>query len=135
MQFEHLRKLSHDGPLTLTINGLCMGDNLPDGSQATIIRKTFYWPGDIVVLSRSSHQLFSHRFLGYLPGRTGWKAITMADSETLPDAPAPVGRMLGKVVRVNGESTRFPAWYRLTALMSFFRVIPGIIYTSLFKQG
>ena len=97
----------------------------------TIVRKLVYWPGDIIILGRKDDQLYSHRFLGYLLGRRGLKAITIADSEKIPDAPATTKRILGKAVRIDGQTLVCNPQRRIQAIITFFRVLPGIIRTSL----
>jgi hypothetical protein len=134
MLFEHIKKISHFGPLTICINGDCMGESLPHGSEVTVIRKSVYWPGDIIVLGRSDNQLFSHRFLGYLPGLGGLNAVTIADSETQPDPLSPASRILGKVVRINGEDSGHLPCLRIRSMIWFFRVLPDMIRTRLARS-
>lgn len=135
MHFDYIQEMSHSGPLTININGPCMGDSLPDGCDVTIIRKSLYWPGDIIILGRRDGQLFGHRFLGYVLGRRGWKAITIADSETLPDATTPADRILGKVVRIDGEIPPRQPLQRIKAIIMFFRVLPRTILANLARSG
>jgi hypothetical protein len=135
MQYHYIQEMSRSGPLTIRVNGQCMADSLPDGSDVTIVRRVLYWPGDIVILGRGDGQLLSHRILGYVVGRRGWRAVTMADTESKPDAPVPLNRILGKAVMVNGESLQVQTWQRLLSFIALFRVMPGLILTSLRASG
>ncbi len=134
MHIDYIQALSHSGPLTIRVNGDCMGIELPDGCRVTINRKLLYWPGDIVVIARGDDQLVSHRFLGYFHSLRVLKAITMADNEGCPDAPVPVARIIGKAVLIDGESIAYPPLRRLAAIGMFLRVLPRVIQMH-FRQG
>jgi hypothetical protein len=129
MHFDIVQELSYSGPLTIRVNGACMGANLPHGSDVTIIRKAIYWPGDIVVIGRADDQMYSHRFLGYLPGKRGWKAVTIADSEIQPDPTVRAKRILGKVLSINGGTTVMTSRQRLRSIFTYLRVVPRIIHS------
>ena len=119
MQFETINQLIQDGPLTLDINGDCMLGSLPHGSQVQIKRRTFYWPGDIVVYGHADDRLVIHRFLGYIPGRQGWRGVTQADNVTRADAPVALGRILGKVSHIDQEPAACSLWQRLQAFVYY----------------
>ena len=127
MQFETILEMSHSGPLTLRVDGGCMGESLPDGSLVTIKSKTIYWPGDVVVVARGDDRLVSHRLLGYFYGRKGWNVITRADNEKDHDDPVPVARVLGKATQVDGKDVSFSLLGCLAAAGAFLRVLPRVL--------
>ena len=57
-----------------------MQGSVPAGSDVRLEGDRLYWPGDIVAFKRGDDEVVSHRFLGYLPGRRGWRVITRADN-------------------------------------------------------
>jgi hypothetical protein len=75
-----------------------------------IARARLYWPGDVVAFRNADGGLIVHRLLGYRP-RVGPRArgiacVTRGDAAPLPDAPVPLGSLLGRIVRV--ETRRAP---------------------------
>jgi len=130
MQFSDILELSRTGPLTLRVDGQCMGESLPDGCLVTINSKKIYWPGDVVVVARGDDRLVSHRLLGYFYGRKGWKVITRADNEKDHDAPVPVARVLGKATQVDGKDVSFSLLGRLAATGAFLRVLPRVLSSA-----
>lgn len=129
MDFDTLKALAADGPMTLVVDGQCMGDSLPDGSQVRVARQRIYWPGDIVVYGRGDGKLVSHRLLGLLPGITGWLVLTTADNAAEPDMPTSLSRVVGKVLSVDGEPTSCPPGTRLLAVLRY------VAAASLFVAG
>lgn len=113
MKFEAIRQMSHDGPLTISVDGDCMFNSVPNGSKVQIERHHIYWPGDIVIYGRGDDRLVMHRFLGYVPGRRGWYCVTRADQAKNADAPVLVNRIVGKVKRVNQQAVACSVWQRV----------------------
>jgi len=118
MLFETAKQFSSNGPLTLVVDGDCMFNTVRNGAKVQIERRGFYWPGDIVVYGRGDDRLVMHRFLGYVPGRRGWCGITWADEAKNAEATVAVGRILGKVMRIDqvpanpGTLPRFQSFIR-----------------------
>ncbi len=123
MRFELLQKFAMDGPLTVCITGTCMQGTIRQDSDVRLLKKSWYWPGDIVACGRAGGELVSHRFLGYLPGLHGWRVITRADNVPRADAPATVRRVLGCVTHVNDEPYRPAMTVRARAVGAYFPAI------------
>ena len=124
-QAKAIDDLSLSGPLTVKVNGECMDDSVPNGCSMKLNRRPLYWPGDVVVFRRGDQQLVSHRMLGYLPGRRGWKVVTKADREPRPDAPHHVSRILGKSVAIDNQAFTPGPLKRLQSAAAF---IPALFY-------
>ena len=123
MLFDAINQLSNDGPLTLDVDGDCMTGCISHGSQVQIERQSFYWPGDIIVYGRGDDHLVVHRFLGYVLGRHGWCGVTQADNTTRADAPVAVGRILGKVLRVDQVPVDCSLWQRLRSFVNYLLTV------------
>lgn len=119
MRFELLAGLIEEGPLTVKVRGYCMGHALPNGARIRIQTRRCYLPGDIVTFQRSGGGLVSHRMLGYLPGSTGWRVITRADSATVADPPVPLSSVLGRVTAVESQGYRPTARERIAAFLAW----------------
>ena len=119
MYYQAIKEICQSGPVTVRVDGECMGENLPHGCVATVVRKSFYWPGDVLVLGRGDDRLVSHRLLGYFPGTNGWNILTKADVERHPDAPVPLPRIIGKVTRIDGEAYEIALSERLRSIRQF----------------
>ena len=132
MLFDALNQLSSDGPLTLDVDGDCMTGSLSHGSQVQIERRRFYWPGDIVVYGRGDERLVAHRFLGYIPGRRGLCVVTRADGATGADAPVVVGRILGKVLRVDRLPSTPSTWQRLRSIVYYLFAVTRLLLRFVF---
>lgn len=124
MQFELLKSFVQEGPLTVTVNGNCMQQTIPDGSRLRLESSNAYWPGDAVAFRRSDGEIVCHRFLGYVLTRNGWRAITRAENTRQMDAPVYLKDVLGKVTLLNGRHYR-PGWIDRTAAVKFY--FSGII--------
>lgn len=102
MKFKLLQEFIRQGPVTVQVTGACMRGAIPQGNDVRLERNALYWPGDIVTFRRRNDEMVSHRFLGYLKGRSGWLALTLADNAKLSDSPVSLGDVLGRVTHVNG---------------------------------
>ena len=123
MEFDTIREISHGGPLTISVDGNCMFNSVPDRAKIQVERRTFCWPGDIVVYGRQDERLVMHRFLGYVPGRHGWRGVTRADEATCADAPFSTDRILGRVIKINHAPTSCSVTTRLVSLTNYFQVV------------
>ncbi|MGV6826271.1 MAG: S24/S26 family peptidase [bacterium] len=83
--------------LPIRIRGQCMSPRLQDGELAYFARQKFYWPGDIVVFTRSNGQLVAHRLLGYYRRNGKWKAFTKGDNNRAPDGEVAITKLIGKI--------------------------------------
>ena len=116
MKFYVLKQFIQQGPLTVQVTGDCMRQVIPVDSQVRLEAKRIYWPGDIVAFKRGVDQIVSHRYLGYLPGRNGWLAVTRADNAPHADAPVRFSDLLGHVTHINGSPWRPGPMERIRAL-------------------
>ena len=116
MKFDILTSFMQEGPLTFDIKGGCMQAVLPDGSQVRVERRGWYVPGDIVTFRRGENGIATHRILGYVPGRGGWRILTRADEAQRADAPVPLACVLGRVTGIDGHAYRPGLRDRLRAL-------------------
>lgn len=101
MRIEIIKEFLGQGPMTVQVTGVCMHSALPAGSDVRLEKKSIYWPGDIIAVRRGDHEVVSHRFLGYFPGRKCWRVITQADSAGAADGPVSVKDVLGRVTHVD----------------------------------
>ena len=104
MQFELLKSLVREGPLTVVVNGDCMRRTIPAGSDLRLESRRVYWPGDAVAFKRGDGSIVCHRLLGYFPTRNGWRVLTRADNARQADMPVFASYVLGKVTRVGAET-------------------------------
>ena len=100
MRFEIIKEFLVQGPMTVQVTGVCMHGAIPAGSDVRLEKKSIYWPGDIIAFRRGGDEVVSHRFLGYFPGRKGWRVITRADCAGAADGPVSVRDVLGRVTHV-----------------------------------
>lgn len=103
VQFNLLKEFINQGSLTVQVTGSCMDTAISPGSDLRLENSNRYYPGDIIAYKRGNEELVSHRFLGYVRDRSGWRVITRADSADRADAPAAIRNVLGRVTHVNGE--------------------------------
>jgi hypothetical protein len=134
MDFNLLKEFIQQGPLTVHVNGDCMNNSLPAGSDARLEGCSFYWPGEVVAFRRGANEIVSHRFLGYFPGRRGWLALTRADNSHKADNPVALDSVLGRVTHVNGVSFRPGPGYRLNAAIGWFPAATRLVITALRYQ-
>jgi len=120
MNFELLKEFILEGPLTCQVKGSCMGRPVLPGCQLRLAHRRTLWPGDIVTCKRGNDELVSHRMLGYLPGRGGWRVITRADTASHADHPVPVHNVLGAVTHLDGKPYRPGPGIRIRALTAWF---------------
>ena len=73
-----LRDLAEDAPLELRVSGQCMAPLLESGAMIQVIRQSFYWPGDPVVIHAADGRLLSHRLLGFYPRARRLRWLTRA---------------------------------------------------------
>lgn len=121
MKFDILTSFITEGPLTLRIEGSCMHAVIPRGSDVRVERSSWYLPGDIVTVRRGETGIVTHRALGYLPGRGGWRLLTKADQAAGTDAPVPLASVLGRVTGIDGRDYRPAFRDRLGALAAWPR--------------
>ena len=120
MKFFLLKEFLQEGPLTVHVTGGCMQGSIPQGTQVRLAHHHLYWPGDIVAFRRGNDDVVSHRFLGYLPGRRGWRVITRADNAHRADSPALLLHVLGCVTHVGGEPFQPGLINRTRAMLAWF---------------
>lgn len=125
MQLELLTPFSRDGGLTLHVNGDCMAGTFADGSQLRVRRRAAYLPGDVLVYARGDGELVSHRLLGFLPGRSGWRVLTRADNQTQADSPAGLSRVLGRVTHIDGAALQCSLAKRIRSGLAYFPGVAG----------
>lgn len=123
VDFDILAALTADGPLTLRVTGDCMRGTIPRDAAIQVERRRYYAPGDVVTFGRGLGGIVTHRALGYLPGRSGWRLITRADGAAVADAPVPVDRVLGCVTRVAGQEYRPALQDRVRSVLAW----PGAV--------
>ena len=127
MQFELLKTFAHEGPLTVVVNGDCMQETIPGGSRLRLESRPGYWPGDVIAFKRGDGKIVSHRFLGYVPGRSGWRVVTCAENTRRVDAPVLVQEVLGKVILVDGQSFHPAIRHRARAVTRYFAAVIRLI--------
>lgn len=123
MRFEVLAALIEHGSLTVKVTGDCMGRAMPEGVMITVQPGRWYLPGDILTIRRGEEELVSHRMLGYLPGRNGWRIITRADTEATADPPVRLDWVLGRVTAVGTQLYQPSPRERLAAILAW----PGAV--------
>ncbi|MFC1777596.1 S24/S26 family peptidase [Pseudomonadota bacterium] len=123
MQFEVLKSFAKGGPLTVVVNGECMQKHMPDGARLNVQTRRAYWPGDALAFKRGDGTIVCHRFLGYIPGRNGWRVMTRADNANRPDALVGTRDVLGKVTSVDGKRFKSRLNDRAGALNAYFTTI------------
>ena len=123
MKFKLLKDFILEGSLTCHVTGSCMDRPISPGSEVRLARKHPWWPGDIVTCKRGDDELVSHRLLGYLPGRGGWKVITRADTAKVADQPVPIHHVLGSVTHLDGKPYRPGPGIRVRALTAWFPAV------------
>ena len=102
----------HSGEsIDFTIRGHCMRAPC-DGESVRVHKRAVYWPGDVLVV-RGKDRWFAHRFVGYVPSRHGWLALTRADRGGQADAASRASQIVGRV------DTEVRPWDRLGALRSY----------------
>ncbi len=94
----------------IRVRGHCMMPVLAEGAEVTAERRACYWPGDILVIWTSAHQLRVHRLIATYPHPTGWRWMTQADAAIRPDAAVTHTQILGRV-----QGVRVPWQWRLWA--------------------
>ena len=100
LPFEAVRDLAREAPVAVTVRGVSMAPRLVDGDRVEIAPARLYWPGDVVAFRNADGHLIVHRFLGYRLRAGRLACVTRGDAASLPDAPVPLGSLLGCVVRV-----------------------------------
>lgn len=125
MNFYLLKGFIRQGPLTVQLTGACMTAAISPGSELRLENCYWYYPGDIIAYQRSTEDLVSHRFLGYVRGRGGWRVITRADNARRADAPAPVQSVLGRVTHVDGQPYQPYLRIRIRAFVGWTSAVLG----------
>ncbi len=116
-----LRDLAEDAPLELRVSGQCMAPLLESGAMIQVIRQSFYWPGDPVVIHAADGRLLSHRLLGFYPRARQLRWLTQADNARWPDAAVSAERIIGRVCggQCAPALVRVPLGHRLKAIFRF----------------
>ena len=135
MNFAVLKKFIQQGPLTINVKGACMHEVVPAGSDVRLEENSLYWPGEIVAFKCGNGELVSHRFLGYLRGRSGWLVITRADSALRADSPVALRNVLGRITHVDGHPFRPRFADRVWAQLAWFPAIARSVVTGLRKSA
>jgi hypothetical protein len=131
MQFEVLKNFIQEGPLTVVVDGDCMQQTIASGSRLRLEGGRRYWPGDVIAFKRGDGNVVSHRFLGYAPGRTGWRVITRAENTSQVDVPVPVREVLGKVTYVDDELFNPMMKDRARAVAQYFAAVMRWLFSRL----
>ncbi len=108
-----------DEGFNLSVSGCCMEPLVLDGNQLEVVRCSRYFPGDLLVFANADGGLVSHRFLGWVPGANGVRAMTMADDRHTIDPLTDAHRVLGRVVRVAGFDLSIPLSHRLLSMLRY----------------
>ncbi len=124
MHFDLLKEFINQGPLTVRVTGLCMDAVISPDSDLRLENSNRYYPGDIIAFKRGNGELVSHRFLGYVLGRSGWRVITRADNAGRADAPAAIRNVLGRVTHVNGKPHKPGLRIRIRAFADWTFAVP-----------
>jgi len=123
MQFELLKSLAQEGPVTAIVNGDCMQRTMPEGVRVRLEYKSRYWPGDVIAFKRGDGKIVCHRLLGYVPGRNGWRVITRAENTRRVDVPVHLRLVVGMVTGVDGDVFRARKKDRMLALGQYLAAI------------
>jgi hypothetical protein len=120
---DALRAQAAEAPLGIRVRGNCMGDLLRNGGLVAVERRSYYWPGDIVVAHWPESGFRVHRVIGGYRKQGQWRLLTQADRSPRPDRSIPVTAVIGKVsggecaaaaIRVPWQH-RIKAWGRFCA--------------------
>ncbi|HKI04882.1 MAG TPA: S26 family signal peptidase [Thermoanaerobaculia bacterium] len=119
--FAALQRMAREAPVTVRVRGGSMAPLFADGDHVLAAAARVYWPGDVVVFRAADGRLLVHRLLGYRLWKKGrWQGglalVTRGDACAVPDAPVPLGAVLGRV------AARPSLGDRAAALLSFLRL-------------
>jgi len=92
-----LAEMTAEGPVTIRVRGDCMAPGLRDGDRVEVVRRRWYWPGDVVAFQDRRGRLTVHRVIGGRPARGGWRLLTQADAAPRADSSLPRERIVGRV--------------------------------------
>ena len=122
---QALRELAAESPVRLRIGGNCMAPLLESGAMIQVVRQSFYWPGDPVVVYAVDGRLLGHRLLGFYPRSRRLKWLTQADNAHWPDAAVPTDRIIGRICggQCAPALVRVPLAHRAKAMLRFFLFI------------
>ncbi|MDS4025920.1 MAG: S24 family peptidase [Candidatus Contendobacter sp.] len=122
---QALRELAAESPVRLRISGNCMAPLLESGAMIQVVRQSFYWPGDPVVVYAVDGRLLGHRLLGFYPRSRRLKWLTQADNARWPDAAVPMDRIIGRICggQCAPALVRVPLVHRAKAMLRFFLFI------------
>lgn len=122
---QALRELAAESPVRLRISGNCMAPLLESGAMIQVVRQSFYWPGDPVVVYAVDGRLLGHRLLGFYPRSQRLKWLTQADNARWPDAAVPMDRIIGRICggQCAPALVRVPLVHRAKAMLRFFLFI------------
>jgi hypothetical protein len=122
-----LSDLVAEAPLEIRLRGASMEPLLGNADTVIVSSARRFWPGDILLFRDSQDQLVTHRLLGGIPTRAGWRFILRGDACSKVDGGVRREQICGRVVGVRrgglGESTPLrPAWpQRGRALLGLLR--------------
>lgn len=105
LPFAAVQDLAREAPVAVTVRGVSMAPRLVEGDRLEIAPTRLYWPGDVVAFQNGDGHLIVHRLLGYRRHRGRLACITRGDAAPLPDAPVPLGHLLGRVVEAGALVT------------------------------
>lgn len=116
-------------PVRGVVRGDCMVPLLLDGDRVEIVKRSVYWPGDVVALFSTDGRFLVHRLFGYRFGRGGILVVTGADRAAGFDDPVAVGQVLGRVESMDREEwareewvpVRASPWLRVKAVSRYAR--------------
>ncbi|MDX1461078.1 MAG: hypothetical protein R3348_08485 [Xanthomonadales bacterium] len=111
-----LQSVSQSGYITLEATGQCMSEVFSVGDHLRVGAQNHYWPGDIVTFERASGGFVSHRLLGCLPTRRGWRMVTRADLSGREDGTIDRQQLVGRIMAISGKPYRPTLRDRLRAL-------------------
>ncbi len=111
----------NDKTLRLNVRGDCMRDVIANGA-CIHIKKSCYWPGDIIVFV-ASERIVMHRLIGAYWRGGRLKLLTQADHGRFPDPALTGDRIIGKVISVDDQPLPIPPAQRLYALLRFLGFI------------
>ena len=94
-----------------------MQPHLDSGAWVEVQGARIYWPGDIVVVANSYSRFVAHRAIGWRPRWGAPLLVTMADAAVVPDAPARLDQIVGRVVGTVTWRDRLTALRKFTGLL------------------
>lgn len=119
---DALRTALSAKPIAARVNGHCMTPWLRDGATVHLSAPmSFYWPGDVVVVSLGAGRYAVHRVIGCYRRQGEWRYVTQGDRALRPDPAVTGAQILGRIAggECSPEVVRVPPWHRLRACARF----------------